>query len=138
MSPPAGVFTLPLTIKPDDIDELGHVNNGIYLRWAQEIATAHWRARATDDLLARYIWVVTRHEIDYRAELVLGDRIEARTWVAPAPRGAVWTRFVAIYKAGSDKPAAEIKSDWCLIEAETRRVRRVPKEIPALFVPSAD
>lgn len=137
MSAPGAAFTLPLEINPDDIDELGHVNNGIYLRWAQEIATAHWRARASPDLVARYVWVVTRHEIDYRAELLLEDKIEARTWVAPAPRGALWTRFVAIWKEGAAKPAAEIKSDWCLMEAATRRIRRVPKEIPELFAPVA-
>jgi acyl-CoA thioesterase FadM len=28
----AGAFILPITIRPDDIDELGHVNNGVYLR----------------------------------------------------------------------------------------------------------
>ncbi|MBL8550500.1 MAG: acyl-CoA thioesterase [Hyphomonadaceae bacterium] len=134
MSASAGTFTLPVEICPGDIDELGHVNNGVYLRWAQDIATAHWRARATPEMLARYVWVVTRHEIDYRAQLVAGDVIEARTWVAPAPRGALWTRHVAIWKAGAAKPAAELKSDWCLLDASTRRVLRVPADIPARFV----
>lgn len=134
MSEPPAAFTLPLEIKPDDIDELGHVNNGVYLRWAQDIATAHWRARGDPEMLARYVWVVARHEIDYRAQLVLGDAIEARTWVAQEPRGAVWTRFVAIWKAGAKKPAAELKSDWCLLDAQTRRIQRVPMTIVERFV----
>ena len=40
-------FVLPITVEASDIDELGHVNNVVYLRWVQEIATAHWQAAAT-------------------------------------------------------------------------------------------
>jgi acyl-CoA thioester hydrolase len=133
----AEIFTLPLAIAPADIDELGHVNNTVYLRWAQDIAVAHWRARVSEEMHAAYFWVVSRHEIDYRAPLLLGDAVEARTWVAAAPRGALWTRYVAIGKRGDAKPAAELKSDWCLLDAATRRVRRVPAEIVARFVPAA-
>jgi acyl-CoA thioester hydrolase len=129
----AELFTLPLSIAPADIDELGHVNNAVYLRWAQDIATAHWRARASEEMQARFLWVVTRHEIDYRAGLLLGDAVEARTWVGDAPAGALWTRHVAIVKIGAEKPAAQLKSDWCLIDAATRRVRRVPMEIVEKF-----
>ena len=39
-------FELRIQIQPDDIDELGHVNNVVYLRWVQDVATAHWRAAA--------------------------------------------------------------------------------------------
>jgi acyl-CoA thioester hydrolase len=49
-----------------------HVNNIVYLRWAQEMAIAHWRARASAEMLTSYVWVVVRHEVDYRAPLVLG------------------------------------------------------------------
>ena len=125
-------FTLPITIAPADIDELEHVNNIVYLRWAQDIAIAHWRARASDDMLAAYIWVVRRHEIDYRAPLVLGDAAEARTWVDNAAQGAVWKRFVEIGKPGGP-PAAQIVSSWVILDAATRRVKRVPPEIVARF-----
>jgi acyl-CoA thioester hydrolase len=127
-------FTLPIEIQPGDIDELGHVNNGVYLRWAQEIATAHWRARASPAMIERFVWLVTRHEIDYRAQLQLSDAVEVKTWVAPEPRGAVWTRFVSISKRDAERPAAEIKSDWCLMDARTRRILRVPKDMVELFV----
>lgn len=130
---PAEIFTQSLSLAPADIDELGHVNNVVYLRWAQDMAIAHWRARASADMLAGYVWVVNRHEVDYRAPLVLGDAAEARTWVDVAPRGAAWTRFVAIAKRGAAKPAAEIKSSWCLLDLATRRLKRVPPEMARLF-----
>jgi acyl-CoA thioester hydrolase len=127
------IFRQRLSIAPSDIDELGHVNNIVYLRWAQEIATAHWRARAGDDLVSRYVWVVTRHEADYRASLVLGDDVEVRTWVDDAARGALWARFVEIGAVGAAKPAAQIKSMWCMLDAATRKPRRVTPDIAARF-----
>ncbi len=130
----AEVFTLRFPVDAADIDELGHVNNIVYLRWAQEIAIAHWRARASEEMLTRYVWVVLRHEADYRAALTLGDEVEVRTWVDDAPRGASWARFVEIHKAGNERPAVQIKSNWAMLDAETRRVKRVPAEIVERFL----
>jgi acyl-CoA thioester hydrolase len=129
----AETFTQRFAVEAADIDELGHVNNIVYLRWAQEIAIAHWRSRASEEMLANYVWVVLRHEADYRAALTLGDDVEVRTHVDDAPRGASWARFVNIYKAGADKPAVQIKSNWAMLDANTRRVKRVPMEIVERF-----
>ena len=129
----AEIFIQRFPVDAADIDELGHVNNIVYLRYAQDIATAHWRARAGAESVAQFVWVVMRHEVDYRAQLTLGDEVEVRTWVNDAPRGATWVRFVEIYKAGAEKPSAQIKSNWALLDATTRRVKRVPLEIVARF-----
>lgn len=130
----AEIFTQRFPVDAADIDELGHVNNIVYLRYAQEIAIAHWRSRATPEMVANYVWVVMRHEIDYRAALMLGDEVEVRTRVDDAARGPAWARFVDISKAGADKPSAQIKSNWCLLDAHTRRIKRVPPELVARFV----
>lgn len=130
----AEIFTRRFPVDAADIDELGHVNNIAYLRWAQEIAIAHWRARASDEMVSAFVWVVLRHEADYRAALTLGDDVEVRTHVDDAPHGASWARFVDIYKVGADKPAVQIKSNWAMLDARTRRVKRVPPEIVARFL----
>ena len=127
-------FTQRFSVDPADIDELGHVNNIVYLRYAQEIAIAHWRARASAEMVEAFVWVVMRHEVDYRAPLELGDEVEVRTRVDEAAHGATWKRFVDIYKAGAEKPSAQIVSNWCLLDAQTRRVKRVPGEIVARFL----
>ena len=84
-------------------------------------------------MLEAYVWVVMRHEIDYRAPLELGDEVKVSTRVDEAAHGAMWKRFVDIYKAGVEKPAARIVSNWCLLDARPRRVKRVPAEIVARF-----
>ena len=39
-------FTQTFTARPADIDELGHVNNAVWVKWVQDIAVAHWQAIA--------------------------------------------------------------------------------------------
>ena len=36
------VFEHAFMVAPKDIDRLGHVNNVVYLRYAQDAAVAHW------------------------------------------------------------------------------------------------
>lgn len=115
-----------------DFDELDHVNNAVFLRWAQEIAVRHWSTAASDDLKRSWVWVVLRHEIDYRDPILPGDRVEARTWLGKAD-GARFDRFVDLRKPGTARPAAAVKSTWVLIEAASRRPKRVSAEIFAAF-----
>lgn len=119
--------------QPRDFDEMGHVNNAVYLRWAQEIAVAHWSKIATDAMKQTYLWVVLRHEIDYRDPVLPGDPVLARTWVSPSAEGPRFERFVDIRKEGGARPAASLKSTWCLLDAASRRPRRVSADILEAF-----
>lgn len=111
-----------------DIDELGHVNNAVYLVWAQEIATAHWRAVAGGPLASAYVWVALRHEIDYRDPVLEGETVEIRTWLGAAS-GPRFARHTDIRKPGARRACARIMTQWCLIDARTRKPRRVGAEI---------
>src|SRR5207247_4087917 len=42
-------FEMIVPVLPGDIDEQNHVNNTVYLRWVQDVATAHWRAVASPE-----------------------------------------------------------------------------------------
>ena len=57
-------LSYPITATEADIDELGHVNNAVWVKWIQDIAVAHWNTIATPEQREAMIWVVTRHEID--------------------------------------------------------------------------
>src|SRR5690348_13498736 len=81
------VFELILTAGPEHIDELGHVNNAVWVQWIQQVAVAHWQAVADPAQRDAYYWVIVRHEIDYLRAAHEGDRIAARTWVGDAPKG---------------------------------------------------
>lgn len=134
-APPPGrrLFTQRLAVQPDDIDQFGHVNNMVYVRWVQDMAGAHWAALAPAELQAQFIWFVLRHEIDYRRPAYLDSVLEARTWVG-APKGARFDRFVQIRSAADGAVHAEARTTWAMIDAATRRPLRVPKELVALFM----
>ncbi len=111
-----------------DIDALGHVNNAVYLVWAQEAAVAHWLSIADGDLLKKYIWVALRHEIDYRDQIFAGETVEVRTWLGAAS-GPRYERHVDIRKPRAKRPAAKVLTVWCLIDAKTRKPRRVGPDV---------
>ena len=121
-------FELAITVQPSDIDGQGHVNNVVYLRWMQEAATAHWDVRATAELKARVNWVVTRHEVDYKAPAFVGERLVARTWVGE-PSGATWERFIEIRRVADDRLLARGRSVYAALDPATGRPRRVDAEL---------
>jgi acyl-CoA thioester hydrolase len=134
MPPPADrvPFTLSITASAADIDELGHVNNAVYLRWIQDVATAHWSAVAAPEHLAAYVWVVTRHEIDYLRQTLPGETLTLTTWVGN-PKGARFDRHVEI--SGPDG-ALRVKAltTWAIIDRASGRLARVRAEIAAPFI----
>lgn len=126
-------FTLSFIATPDDIDELGHVNNAVWVRWIQEVATAHWRAVADPAHLAAYIWVVTRHEIDYLRPLESGGTVTARTWIPDAPRGARFDRLMEF--VGEDGGIhVRARTTWAILDKASGRPLRVPPEVAAPFL----
>ena len=130
--PPMPPFSLPITVTPADIDGLGHVNNVVYLRWAQELGIAHWRSRAPAAAQATWAWIALRHEIDYRRALLPHETARGRTWGAETPEGPRFDRFIRI--DGPDgQMCAQVHTTWVLIEQSTGRPRRGPGWITVMF-----
>lgn len=125
-------FSLVLRAEAADIDELGHVNNAVYVRWVQAVAVAHWAAVARPEDRDRYIWVVSRHEIDYRAPILAGETVTAVTWVG-TPTGARFDRHVEILGADGGLRCRAL-TVWALLEAQTRRLVRVPAAVAGPFL----
>lgn len=126
-------FSLTITATPSDIDELGHVNNAVWVRWIQDVATAHWQAVAPPAHVDAYIWVVTRHEIDYRGNVAAGETVTGETWVSDPPKGARFDRHVR-FTGADGKVKVEAVTTWALIDRATGRLLRVRDDIAAPFV----
>ena len=133
MTPPETSFALAITAQPDDIDELGHVNNAVWVRWIQDMATAHWNAIAPQEAIDRYIWVVTRHEIDYRGNVGAGETVTGRTWISDPPTGARVWRNVS-FTGPDDKIKVVAKTNWAIIDQARGRAVRVPSDLADLFL----
>ena len=127
------LFERRITAGPADIDELGHVNNAVWVRWIQDMATAHWEAAAAAEHREAYFWVVVRHEIDYLRAAGPGETVTARTWIAGPPKGAKCDRHMEFI--GSDgKPRVRARTTWAVIERASGRPVRVPREVIAPFL----
>jgi acyl-CoA thioester hydrolase len=126
------LFELPIAVRPEDIDELGHVNNLVYLRWMQDAAAAHWEAAAPQALRSEVAWVVVRHEVDFKAPAFEGDRLVVRTWVGDV-NGATWERFIEIRKVSGERLLARGRSVYAALDRTTGRPRRVDAELRAPF-----
>lgn len=125
-------FTMSFTAQPDHIDELGHVNNAVWVQWIQAIAGAHWESVVPPEHAAAHVWVVTRHEIDYRGNVVAGETVTAETWVPDPPKGARFDRHVRFLDA-EGRVKVEAVTTWALIDRATGRLLRVTPEIAAPF-----
>ena len=128
----SAAFEMIVSVLPEDIDQQNHVNNTVYLRWVQEVATAHWRAVATADARENIGWVVLRHEIDYKTPACLGDEVVLRTWVGKSTR-LTFERFTEIRRSGDDQLLSNARTLWCPINAQTARPVRVPAEVREQF-----
>ena len=123
--PDRKVFRLDFEPTASDIDENGHVNNVVYLAWAQDLAIAHWRSLASAEAQATWAWIALRHEIDYRRALKPGETGHGRTWVSDTAEGPRFDRFVRI-DATDGAMCAQLRTTWVLIEQATARPKRVP------------
>lgn len=125
-------FARPFTAGASDIDELGHVNNAVWVRWVQDLAVAHWRAVAPADQQAAYVWVVTRHEIDYRGNVGPGETVTGETWVG-TPKGARFDRHFRFVGADG-RVRVEGVSVWALLDRATGRLNRIRPDVAAPFL----
>lgn len=128
-------FVLELTVEAADVDALGHVNNIVYVRWLQDVATAH--ANAVGVSHARLIrigavFVVRKHEIEYLLPGFLGERITLRTHVTWW-KGASCERVTRIERASDNAVLSRAKTLWAFVNATTGKPTRLPPEIVNAF-----
>ena len=132
MQSAAEPFERAIAIEPSDIDQLGHVNNVTYLRWVQDVAVAHWQSVAPAADQASLLWVVVRHEIDYKQAAYLNDAIIARTWVGTASR-IRFERHTELLRANDRTVLARARTVWCPLDAQSGKPVSVSDQVRAVF-----
>ena len=126
-------FSHPLTATQADIDDLGHVSNLVYLRWVLEAATAHsvargWGQQEYFDIGS--VWVVRRHELDYLAQVKVGDSLVAQTWVDS------WKSASCIRKTEIIREHIVVlraATTWAFMSMTSGRPQRIDERVRASF-----
>ncbi|MBX3129277.1 MAG: acyl-CoA thioesterase [Polyangiaceae bacterium] len=131
-SNPRGAFVHPIAVLAEHIDALGHVGNVTWVRFINDAAIAHSDSIGLDFGAYRALglmWVVRRHEIDYIGAALVGDRLEASTWIGSL-RGATSVRHTRFERGGELLVRAQ--TTWVLLSAAGRPTR-VPAELAARY-----
>ena len=122
-------FRHEFRVDPADIDEFGHANNVVWVRWVNEAALAHSCAVGLDPetlVGMRSMWIVRKHEIEYLLPAFAGELLTCATWPA-AVRGATSIRRNLFLREG--RVLARAETTWALLHTDTGRPRRVPLEM---------
>jgi len=130
-------FTLRWPVRGYELDSRGHVNNAVYLSWAEEVATAHAEAAGYGrEWSERHGggWVIRRTEITYHRPAVYGDEVEL-TVTVELVRGARGVRRTAIRRASDGELFAEVLTEWVWVRLRDGRATQVPAELVALAAP---
>ncbi|MCG1036726.1 acyl-CoA thioesterase [Polaribacter sargassicola] len=127
------IFTLTIKVSSEDIDNLQHVNNLVYVKWMDDIATKHWSFLTKENPLPQYVWVVMRHEIDYLKQAGLGDEITVKTWVGET-KGVTSVRFMEFYK--KDDLLVKAKTVWLMLNSKTFKPTRIRENVLKVLQPS--
>lgn len=124
-----------------DMDQLGHVNNVIYVDYLQEARIDMLLTHAPDSRagdLAEGV-VVVRHEVSYELPLTFRhEPVLIDAWVSEI-RAATFTMAYEVYDEGPDGRvvylrAKSVLTPYVFAEERPRRLNPVEKEILARFV----
>ena len=124
-----------LTIDSGSIDMNGHVNNQEYVRWMQDIATAHSHAQGWT--MARYLetkttWFIRSHYIEYIRPAFLDDELLVATWVA-GMNSQTSPRKYRFARARDGKTVVEAETLWVYCDAASGRPLEIGVEVRDAF-----
>ena len=127
-------FTMRWPVRGYELDSRGHVNNAVYLSWAEEIATAHaeaagygreWSAARGGG------WIIRRTEISYHRPAVYGEEVQLTVRVELV-KGARGVRRTTIRRATDGELYAELLTEWVWVRLSDGRPAQVPRELVQL------
>lgn len=123
------------TVRADEVDLFGHVNNLAYLRWLQDAAVAHSAAQGWP--MARYRdedrgWVVRSHFIEYKQAAFANQEIVVRTWIADMRRMTSLRRYQIVRPADSAL-LARAETNWAFVRMSDLRLMRIPEDVSSCF-----
>lgn len=134
MSPQAAqTYEYDVDVAADDIDEMGHVNNAVYLKWVQAAVLRHWYRFAPKEVAAAHLWVALKHEIRYRHPAFLNDHVVIKVLLKKVLGARAFYKTMINH---GDEVLAEVESCWCCLDSVTKKPVRLARDIVARFLPS--
>jgi acyl-CoA thioester hydrolase len=124
-------------VRTYEVDENGHVNNAVYLNWAEYLTADHAEVAGFGrewSLERGGAWLVRRHEITYHQPALRGDEVTATVRVL-ALAGVRGLRQTTFRRERDGAQLAEVRSEWVWVRLSDGRPMRVPAELLARYRP---
>jgi acyl-CoA thioester hydrolase len=127
--------TVRWPVRQYELDQYGHVNNAVYLNWAEQVAIDHvealgfgreWSARQGGG------WVVREHHVVYHRPVVYGDVVLVTT-LPQEIAGVRGVRRTEIHREADGALLTEATTIWVWVRLSDGRPMRVPEELLARF-----
>ncbi|MFE5394455.1 acyl-CoA thioesterase [Streptomyces sp. NPDC056568] len=122
-------FSVPVTVRGYETDTQGHLNQAVYLNYAEHARWSLLRAAGIrqTDLVARGVGpVALETTIRYRRELVAGDEVEV-SCVFEWGEGKTF-RIVQVLRTADGTVAAEIEAVGGLMDLTARKLVADPRQ----------
>jgi acyl-CoA thioester hydrolase len=123
-----------------DIDEYGHVNNAVYLRWLDRAAWSHSASlgvSVADCTRLRRGMAALRIEIDYVRAALPRERVAVATWIVASDQKLRVTRRFQIRRASDNGTLARATTVYVCLNLDSGRAIRMPPEFKAAYIASA-
>ncbi len=131
------IFDLRITVQPEHIDVLGHVNNVMYIQWMQDVAAAHIERLGLG--LAQYLelkhaMVAVEHHVQYRKAALEGEEVILRTWLDDINALYSFRQYV-FYRPKDQSILFVGNTKWACIEITTGRPKRMSPSFTHAYQP---
>jgi acyl-CoA thioester hydrolase len=132
-------FATQIKVSHEHIDVQGHVCNVTIVALLNRATLAHAESLGWDAAAYRKLggmFVVRRHEIDYRNMAFLDDVLRLETWVVAMEKARAERRH-RIVRAADGVIIAESVNYWTYVDMTTGRPQRFPDVVVEAFCPKA-
>lgn len=136
--PPPGVFKIQRRVAWQDLDMARHVNNAVYLSYAEDcaiqaVAASGWPFSRM--MAEGFAVLMRRHHIQYLQPAVLDDQLEVATWLSDVRR-ATALRHYTITRATDGALLARMQTLGVWVNLATGQPSRFPPAFLADFAPT--
>jgi acyl-CoA thioester hydrolase len=128
-------FTARYPVRQYELDLLGHVNNAVYLHWAEQVAIDHVEALGFGrewSLAQGGGWVVRQHTVTYHRPVRYGDVVLVTT-LPQELSGVRGVRRTEIHRESDGALMTEAVTEWIWVRLADGRPTRIPAELMERF-----
>ena len=124
-------YIYTFTVKREDIDFNGHVNNVTYLSWMIEAATKHSQTVGSGYekcLELGGTWVAKSHSLEYKKPAFENDELQMKTWIEDIGK-IMSTRRYELTRLSDAALIFEGKTEWVFVDSKKMRPMKIPEGV---------